>query len=91
MIDRQSIPQRHPDYILEQISNDFQLRHRQDDQAIFVSHTTALVWELINGERTLSEVAELIVPAYPNARDRIMEDLTQCIDTLRGHGAIEVN
>lgn len=83
-----SKPARDPEYVLEQIGSDYQLRHRARDTAIFINDTAALLWELCDGKRTVGDIKKLLQEAYPDAADAIAADVDEALAMLREHEAL---
>lgn len=81
-------PQRDAEYVLEQIDNDYQLRHRGRDDAIYINDTAALIWELCDGKRKIAEIKRMLKEAYPDAAAGIDADVDEVISMLAHHGAL---
>lgn len=84
------IPVRDPEYLLERIDNDYRLRHRGGDSAIYINDTAALLWELCDGRKRAGDIKELLTEAYPDAADSIGEDIDEALAMLAGHAALAV-
>lgn len=82
------IPKRDPDCLLEQIGNDYQIRHRDKATAIFINSTAALLWELFDGSRTVGDTKQMLQQAYPDAVDTINEDVDEALAMLCKHQAL---
>ena len=81
-------PQRDPEFLLEQLGSDFQLRHRGEDTAIFINESVALLWELCDGQRTLGSIKKMLEEAYPDVAAQIDADVDKAISILVGHNAL---
>lgn len=82
------IPIRDPEYLLEQIGNDYQLRHRSRDTAIYINGTAALLWELCDGRSSVGDIKALLLEAYPDAGDEVPADVDEVLMVLQGHEAL---
>ena len=82
------IPVRHPDFVLERIDNDYQLRHRSRNTAIYINETAALLWELCSGQNKVSDMKRILRDAYPDAAGHIDNDVDESISVLAQHEAL---
>lgn len=81
-------PRRAPEYVLEQTHGEYQLRHRRSDTAIYINETAALLWELCDGGKSVGNIKQMLLEAYPDAAESISSDVDRAIATLLGHGAL---
>ena len=79
---------RDPDYVLEQIDNDYQLRHRSRDTAIYINDAAALLWELCDGRKKIGEIKRMLREAYPDAAAGIDADVDEALSMLLQHQAL---
>lgn len=82
------IPIRDPEYLLEQIGSDYQLRHRARDAAIYINGTAALLWELCDGRTSVGDIKAMLLEAYPEAGDAVSADVDEALAVLQGHEAL---
>lgn len=82
------IPIRDPEYLLEQIGSDYQLRHRSRDAAIYINGTAALLWELCDGRTSVGDIKAMLQEAYPDAGDAVSADVEEAMAVLQGHEAL---
>lgn len=90
-MDNNQIPTRDPDYILEQVNDDYQLRHRERDTAIFINGAAALLWEMCDGEQSVGEIKQALQQTYPDAADAIATDVDEALGILIAHQALASN
>lgn len=60
----------------------------QTDSIFVLNETGARFWELLDGSRSISEIADLFVDEYQVDRDTILEDLEDYAKELLAAGAI---
>ncbi len=82
-------PQQNPDYRLEMIDNELLLFHPNKTTIIYFNQTASLVWQLCDGQRTVSEIIDLLKTAYPQTKN-IRADIDHTLQQFIQHGAVEV-
>jgi hypothetical protein len=67
------------------------IRQRAGDleSAFTLNETGALIWELINGQRSVTEIRERVEEEFEVGRDAAEHDLTEFLDRLEAIGAVE--
>ena len=78
-------------YQIETLDGEIVLFHPTRSVIIHGNQTSALVWHLCDGKRTLNEIVEILSAAYPEARHEIQVDVPAAIQTLVSHGALKEN
>jgi len=81
----EDIPVRNPAYRLD---DDLLVSPERPDEAIYVSRTAALVWNLCDGRTSVSELVELLAGAFPENGAELREDIVEAIQALVGQGAL---
>jgi pyrroloquinoline quinone biosynthesis protein D len=56
--------------------------------AIFLNGTGAAIAQLIDGERTVVEIADMLASRFAGERDSIERDVEEFVTQLRGDGAL---
>ncbi len=82
-------PQRNPDYRLEMIDNELLLFHPAQTKILYCNETSSMIWQLCDGQRTVREITDLLVAAFPQAADFIADDVEATLQQFLEHGAIE--
>lgn len=82
-------PRRRPEYVLERIDDDYQLRHRGRGTAIYLNETAALLWELCDGKKSIGDIKRMLQAAYPDAAE-IELDVDEAMSMLLGHHVLNV-
>jgi hypothetical protein len=83
-------PLQKPGYLLESIDNELLLYHPAETQVMYCNNTASLIWQLCDGQRSLQEIIELLIDAYPAAADTIAGDVQATIQQFLEHGAIQL-
>ncbi|GAB4455671.1 MAG: hypothetical protein Kow0070_04370 [Anaerolineales bacterium] len=75
---------------METLNGEIVLLHPVRNIIIHGSQTSALIWQLCDGARTVGEIVKLLSAAYPDAADEIQADVPAAIQMLTQHGALTV-
>jgi hypothetical protein len=84
------VPTINPDYHVEQFDNEVVLFTLNGGQVVSLNQTAHLVWRLCQQGITVGEMIELLVEAYPDQADAIRADVIDALETMAGHGIIEI-
>ena len=82
MINLEAIPHQHHDFQVEQIDGETLLYQHQLKRVIYLNESAALVWHLCDGQRSVADIIELLVDAYPDTEDAVRADVIEAIDGL---------
>lgn len=74
---------------IETLDGEIVLLHPTRNIIIHGNQTSALIWHLCDGVRTVDEIAEILGAAYPEARHEIQVDVPATIQTLVNRGALK--
>jgi hypothetical protein len=83
-------PRRKPDYRLELLDNELLLYHPTETKIFYFNQTASLIWQLCDGQHSVSEIIGLLNDAYPEAVDTIPIDVANTLKQFEEHGCIEV-
>jgi hypothetical protein len=83
------IPQRDAGCVEEVLEGEIVLYSSCSAKAFYLNESAALVWQLIDGERSIAQMELLLTDAYPEAVT-LMDDLSEAIEVLRKHGVIHL-
>lgn len=83
-----STPQRVEGFNLEQFDDEILLFNVARDETLYLNATAAIIWRLCDGERTVSQIIELVTASYPDSVASVERDLHETLQTLSRHGAI---
>ncbi|GIK40842.1 MAG: hypothetical protein BroJett011_46750 [Chloroflexota bacterium] len=77
-----------PGYHIEMMDNEVILFHPAKARIIYGNHSSALIWQLCNGQRTLADIIRLLSQAYPDSAQAIDADVRETLLTFAEQGAI---
>ncbi len=69
-------------YLLERIDNEITVYHPTLATSLYLNETGALIWELCDGVRPVSEVIDVLVDLYPENGTQIADDVRALIRRL---------
>jgi len=75
-------------YQIELIDDEILIFHPAKQTIFYSNHTGALVWQLCDGQRTVSEIGQLLRATYPESASEIEVDLPNVIQAFIQHGAL---
>ena len=81
-MDKNKIVSLKKDYILERIDGEITVYHPTLTTAVYLNETGALIWELCDGKRTISDIIELLGEQYPESLTQIETDVKALIGQL---------
>ena len=73
----------------EAMDGELVLFHPATQQILYSNPTGAVIWGLCDGQRTVSEIIQLLGEAYPDSSADIAADVSETLDTFGQCGAIE--
>ncbi len=71
-----------PGYLLERMDNEITVYHPTLATSLYLNETGALIWELCDGVRSVSEVIAILAELYPEQREQIADDVRALIRRL---------
>lgn len=78
------------DYLLERIEGEITVYHPTLTTAVYLNESGALIWELCDGKRTISDIVGLLSEQYPESRAQIETDVETLIAQLIENGIGEL-
>jgi Coenzyme PQQ synthesis protein D (PqqD) len=88
-MDTNLIPQRDAGCVEEVLEGEIVLYSACSAKALYLNEPASLVWQLIDGERSIAQMELLLTEAYPEAVT-LKNDLSEAIEVLRKHGVIHL-
>jgi hypothetical protein len=70
------------DYLLEKIDNEITVYHPSLTTSIYLNESGAVIWELCDGKRTIAEIIDILVAAYPENAESIEAGVLDIIGRL---------
>jgi hypothetical protein len=75
---------------LEAFDEEYLLYLPRTEQVVELNETAALVWQLCDGARTVSEITTLVADAFPEERARVTADVETALQALLASGTVRV-
>jgi coenzyme PQQ biosynthesis protein PqqD len=69
-------------YFLERLDDEITVYHPTLTTAVYLNDTGALIWELCDGRRTISDIVEVLYQQYPESNAQIDTDVKNLIIQL---------
>jgi pyrroloquinoline quinone biosynthesis protein D len=84
----ESIPRRHERYAVEWMDNESLIYRSPSKMVIYLNETATVIWRLCDGTRTVKQIVDLLVNAFPEAASDVRVDVKETIDELVRNGAL---
>ena len=84
------MPRRHERYTVEWMDNESLIYRSPSKMAIYLNETATVIWKLCDGTRTVKEIIDLLVDAFPEAASDVRADVKETIDELVRNGALQL-
>jgi hypothetical protein len=69
------VPRRRERYTVEWMDNEALIYRRPANMAIYLNETATVIWHLCDGARTVKEIIDILVDAYPDAAADVRADV----------------
>ena len=73
---------------MESLDGEIVLLHPARNILIYSNQTSALIWQLCDGQRSVDKIVEILSAVYPESKTEIAIDVPQTIQTLVARGAL---
>jgi hypothetical protein len=73
---------RNPEIELEPVGNDLLLYSPRNEVIFALNQTSALIWNLCDGNRTVREIVEILCAAYPESAADIPAQVEEALSKL---------
>ena len=77
------------DCLLENMDGEILLYKPSNATTLHLNEPSVIVWELCNGERSVSDIIETVKDAYPEQADQIPSDIVGVIEDLVSRNVLE--
>ncbi len=77
-------------FILEELDGQLMIFDEDSGRIVEVNQSAALLWQLCDGNHSLSELGDLIAAAYPNAAAEIRQDIPRIVQQLVALGVLRL-
>jgi len=81
-------PRPAPGYQIELLDGEIILFHPASMKVMHSNRTGALIWQLCDGQRTVTEIIQLLSAVYPESAKEIQADVRETLLTFAKQGAI---
>ncbi|HBH29217.1 MAG: PqqD family protein [Desulfofustis sp. PB-SRB1] len=78
-----------PFYVAERFDGELLLYSARGRKAIYLNETACAVWTLCGKNMNIGEIIEYLRQTYPDAQDRIRDDVYHVLEELGKKGAID--
>jgi len=89
MSNSNAFPKQCSGFLIEKMDGELVLLHPARNIIIHANETAALVWQLCDGNNTVTDIVGILSGAYPDARAQIAIEVPETIQKLRAQGALE--
>ena len=83
-------PQTKSGFELEEIDGELLLYSPSSTRSVYMNSTASIIWRLCDGNQNVAEIIELLKEAFPEAADKIEQDVVDSISLFKENGAIEL-
>ncbi|WP_165367922.1 PqqD family protein [Phytoactinopolyspora endophytica] len=84
-----SVPKPEPSVREMEIDGDITLFHTGTQTALVLNGTASDVWRLVDGERTVSEIAEMLDEVYDADAETVRAGVDTALAQLEEHGVLD--
>jgi len=84
------IPVAATDYRLEDFDGELLLYHPASTRTMHLNDSASIVWYLCDGRRSIQDIVDTIVEAYPESTDNIEKDVNQALNRLVEQGVLSL-
>ena len=85
------VPRRRERYTVEWMDNEALIYRRPANVAIYLNETATVIWQLCDGARTVKEIVDILVEAFPDAAADVRADVKETIEELARNGALQLS
>ena len=79
------------DFKLEEIDGEMLLYSPASTRSIYLNPSASVIWQLCNGEATISEIIEALSERFPDAAAEMGKDVDETIQTFLDNEAITLS
>jgi hypothetical protein len=73
---------------IETLDGEIVLLHPTQNNIIYTNQTGALIWQLCDGQRSITEIVEILSATYPESKAEIAVDVPETIQILIAQGVL---
>ncbi len=75
-------------FVVEEMDDEILLYRPSTHKAIHLNETAAAIWKLCDGTRTVKDIVECFLAAYPNAASSVSHEVQEAVDLMLRDGAL---
>jgi hypothetical protein len=90
MISDKTIPEPVTGYRVEEMDGELLLYHPQSTATVYMNNTAALVWQLCDGSRAVTEIIDILNESFPGSEEGIRDDVVKALESFTAQGALKV-
>ena len=87
-MNKQDSPVRQSGFYIEQLGTETLLLHQEKKVSLYLNGSASLIWHLCDGERTIYDIEQVLVRAYPENSGDIHKEVQTTIEQLVEHNAL---
>lgn len=84
------VPQAADDFELEEIDGEILLYSPSATRSVYLNTTASLIWRLCDGNRSVGDIVNQLKEAFPEAQERIEDDVTRSIQLFIDNEAMRL-
>jgi hypothetical protein len=88
MADESSVPVRRRGFRVQAMDGETLIYRHAMKKAIYLNESAAVIWQLCDGHRSIKEIANVLVDAYPDVGDDLAIDINETVERLHREGAL---
>ncbi|MDX1385216.1 MAG: PqqD family protein [Thermoanaerobaculia bacterium] len=89
-MDDSAVPRRPAELLTEVLDDELLLYHPGRTRIVALNPTASLIYSLCDGTRSVGAIRKLLAAAYPEAAERIPEEVGEAVELLVREGALDV-
>lgn len=84
------VPRKHAGYRYEMLDGEFMLYSSERTQAVYLNESASAIWGLIDGRRSVEEIAELLAGAFEVPLAEMRADVMEALKRMAEDGVVEL-
>lgn len=76
--------------LVERMDDDMLLYNPATAATLHLNNSSALVWQLCDGQRSLAQIIEALRESYPEHAGQIRDDVVAAVTEMHEHGVLTV-
>lgn len=89
-IEMQQIPKPKDNFQLEDLDGELLLYHPTHNKSFYLNENAAMIWKLCDGENSVADIIDILIEAFPDAKDQMEIDVINALDEFVAQKAMEL-